>query len=87
VDAVMQIGFFKAKSKTLFCLAIQKLKSLSFRLGISELLFQVFPNSEMSRYLSPLSQPKTSWLIGYLPLNEAIEIAGIEFSFADLDTY
>lgn len=87
VKAILEVGFFVANSKSDFKNAIGQLKKLAFLMGCNEILFQVSTNSKMYEFLQEIANPKESWLVGYLPFEDSIDMNQLEFTYADLDTF
>lgn len=87
VEAIMLVGLFYAPSAIALEKAINKLKTKAFFLGITELLFQVHPESEMALQLKSIVAPKESWLVGYFSFDPTIPLEDFIFTYADLDTY
>lgn len=67
--------------------AIGQLKKIAFLLGSSKILFQVSTNAKMYGFLQEVASPKESWLIGYLPFEDSIDLNELEFTYADLDIF
>ena len=87
IQAIIHVGLFYAPSKATLQKAIKKLKRKAFLLGITEILFQVDDLSTMAKQLSTITQPKTSWLVGYLDFDETINLEDFIFTYSDLDTF
>lgn len=87
IQAIIHVGQFYAPSEIELQKAIKKLKRKAFFLGITEFLFQVNANSIMSKQLQSITQPKESWLVGYLDFDPEIDLKDFIFTYSDLDTF
>ncbi|MHA7057574.1 GNAT family N-acetyltransferase [Aquimarina sp. M1] len=87
IQAIIHVGRFYAPSEIALQKAIKKLKQKAFFLGVSELLFQVHPESIMASQLKTIVTPKESWLVGYLDFDPEIDLNDFKFTYSDLDTF
>jgi GNAT superfamily N-acetyltransferase len=87
IQAIIHVGKFYAPSSEALQKAIKKLKRKAFFLGITEFLFQVDADSTMAKQLQTITQPKESWLAGYLDFNPDIDLKDFIFTYSDLDTF
>ena len=87
IDAIMQIGFFDYPEISDLQKGLKALKRVATKLGCNEILFQVNPDTRQHQGLSTVLADQQSWLIGYLWLQNPLQINAFGFNFADLDTY
>lgn len=87
IQAIIHVGKFYAPSAEALQKAMKKLKRKAFFLGITEFLFQVDADSTMAKQLQTITQPKESWLVGYLDFDPAINLKDFIFTYSDLDTF
>ncbi|WP_420571736.1 GNAT family N-acetyltransferase [Kordia sp.] len=87
IQAIIHVGKFYAPSAEALQKAIKKLKRKAFFLGITELLFQVDADSTMAKQLQTITQPRESWLVGYLDFDPEIDLKDFIFTYSDLDTF
>ena len=87
LGAVMHIGYVRFKEASQLLIAIRQLKSMASKIGISELLFQLDPNSKAFQIMKQQFPSYDSWMIGYLPFDPKIDIQEFCFNYADLDTF
>ncbi|MBC8757589.1 GNAT family N-acetyltransferase [Kordia sp. YSTF-M3] len=87
IQAIAHVGKFYAPSAEALQKAIKKLKRKAFFLGITEFLFQVDADSTMAKQLQTITQPKESWLVGYLDFDPEIDLKDFIFTYSDLDTF
>lgn len=87
IQAIIHVGKFYAPSAEALQKALKKLKRKAFYLGITEFLFQVDEHSTMAEQLQTITQPKESWLVGYLDFDPTIDLQEFIFTYSDLDTF
>ena len=87
LNSIVNVGFFDFDSEENFKIGIEKLKVITSKMGFNEILFQVDSLSNQYDTLLKISPPEPSWLLGYLPFDEMIDITAFRFNFADLDTF
>ncbi|MFK7750516.1 MAG: GNAT family N-acetyltransferase [Kordia sp.] len=87
IQAIIHVGKFYAPSAEALQKALKKLKRKAFFLGITELLFQVDQDATMAKQLQTITQPKESWLVGYLDFDPEIDLKDFIFTYSDLDTF
>ena len=87
IQAIVHVGLFYAPSAIILSKAIKKFKQKLQLLGITEILFQVDPNSNMAKQLKTIVKPKESWLIGYLDFDSDVNLSEFIFTYSDLDTF
>jgi|GEM_PF-2033760 len=87
VRAIIEVGFLGYNNVENLPGAIDKLKRLAAKCGINEILFQVDPTTKQFDGLTSISEGKPSWLIGYLPFDDSLDISKFGFNYADLDTF
>ena len=66
---------------------IEKLRKLTSKLGLNEILFQTTPGSKLEKMLSKHFPSFESWRVGYYLLDEALEIDQLRVNYGDLDTF
>ena len=84
---MVNVGFFDFDTEQNLVIALEKLKELINRLGMNEILFQVDPSSKQYKVLSRIEKGLPSWLIGYLPFENNLDLDSFGFNFSDLDTF
>ena len=87
LNTMVNVGFFDFDTEQNLVIALEKLKELINRLGMNEILFQVDPSSKQYKVLSRIEKGLPSWLIGYLPFENNLDLDSFGFNFSDLDTF
>ena len=87
IDSIMRIGFFDAQNAEQLKGALKMLKSLCSKMGVSEILFQSFPNTKQANLLKQFIEPQESWIIGYFPFDNSFDINQLRINFGDFDTF
>tara|TARA_R110002049_G_scaffold309292_2_gene520362 strand:- start:23141 stop:24067 length:927 start_codon:yes stop_codon:yes gene_type:complete len=87
IEAIMHVGLFFAPSGVALQKGIKKLRHKAFFFGISEILFQVGPKTNLAKQLKTIAVPKKSWHVGYLPFEKNIDLKDFKFNYSDLDTF
>lgn len=87
IQAIFHIGKCYAPSAEALQKALKKLKRRAFFLGITEFLFQVDADATIAKQLQTITQPKESWLVGYLDFDPEIDLNEFIFTYSDLDTF
>lgn len=87
LNSIVNVGFFDFDTEENFKTGVEKLKALISKIGFNEMLFQVDSHSNQHNILLKTLKPSPSWLLGYLPFDEMIDITEFRFNFTDLDTF
>lgn len=87
IQAIFHVGKCYAPSAEALQKALKKLKRKAFFLGITEFLFQVDADATIAKQLQTITQPKESWLVGYLDFDPEIDLNEFIFTYSDLDTF
>lgn len=87
IEGIMHVGYFSISDVDRFRKALRLLKKLAWRIGVSEILFQVDPGTSQFETISNQLNGFPSWLIGYLLFDEELTINDFVFNYADLDTF
>lgn len=77
VKGILEVGFFDFPTIPHLEAALSKLALLAEKIGVSEILFQTDPDTRQYAGLSGILPAYPSWLIGYLPFDENLQIEKI----------
>lgn len=66
---------------------ISELKEICRKLGLSSIIFQWYPNTEIDLAFTKLAIPHPSWIVGYCNFNSKLPVEEIVLTYGDLDTF
>lgn len=87
LDGKLWIGDIERTSFEKFNAILQKLKTICFCLGCTEITFNLSPGSYWDILLKDHYSPKEGLPIGYLDLSGKTDISKIHFAGGDIDTF
>jgi hypothetical protein len=87
INSIVNVGYFDFDTEENLKTAVTSLKELTAKIGLNEILFQTDKNSTQFSVLEKFETPLPSWLIGYIPFEEYLNLNSFGFNFADLDTF
>lgn len=82
------IGDIQASNEMDFDKALNQLKTIAFKNGISELIFQASPNTQIASLMASRADEQfESWVVGYKNFNSNFPLDRLKLTFGDLDTF
>ena len=82
------IGDVEIKSIEKFETALNTLKTLASRNGITEIIFQASPNTLLAKIMETRCNEKfDSWVVGFKNFTSDFPLEKLKFTFGDLDTF
>ena len=87
-EMFLLVGDVSACSDEKFYLVLKQLKKLCFSVGIPHLRFHTSPGTKLERLIKPIStKHEIEYPIGYIKLNNQVEVERIKYNLADYDTF
>ncbi|MDH7448049.1 GNAT family N-acetyltransferase [Aquimarina sp. 2201CG14-23] len=82
------IGDVEASNEIDFDKALYQLKSIAAKNGISELIFQASPDTQISSLMANRADEQfESWVVGFKNFSSDFPLEKLKFTFGDLDTF
>lgn len=82
------IGDIETSSEENFYIALNKLKSIVFSKGISKIVIQASPNTQIDFLMKKTNWTSfQSWIVGYKNFSSQFPLEKLKFTFGDLDTF
>lgn len=82
------IGDIEVSNKADFDEALETLKTIAAKNGISELIFQASPNTQISSLMANRADEQfESWVVGFKNFNSDFPLERLKLTFGDLDTF
>ena len=87
-EMFLLVGDISTCSDEKFYLVVKRLQKLCFNIGIPHLRFHTSPGTKIERLIKPIStKHNIEYPIGYLKLNDEVEVNKLKYSLADYDTF
>ncbi len=87
ISSGVMVGDVSFSEETDLLKAIQSLRRLCQKLGITEILFQTTRGTKLESALSKHFTDFESWRVGYLLFDESIDFQQFKCNYGDLDTF
>lgn len=82
------IGDIETSSEEAFFKALNKLKSIVFAKGVSKIVIQASPNTQIDYLMQKTNwKPFQSWIVGYKNFSSVFPLEKLKLTFGDLDTF
>lgn len=87
ISGNISVGDVNFESESDLLRGIEKLKKLTSKVGLNEILFQTTPGTMLEQALSKHFESFESWKVGYYLFDRNIDIEALRGNYGDFDTF